>query len=254
MSMTVPTENLLLIAARAPTPGDTKTRLGEAIGMERAATLYAAFLRDLADRLTPREGTACYQLGWAYSPPGCDFPGILGRIAGAAAVERACFVPQTGQDWGDRQINLLRWGHDQGYRRTVLIASDSPQLPVATVEAAFTALGEADIALGPVQDGGYYLIGVRGAHNVLSGVPMSTKDAAAAVRQRASGLGLVTAELPLTFDVDVVDDLAALRYLLAADPAVAPATWRALQALEMGWPTPDSDSHSDSVETAVAWG
>ena len=42
-----------MIAARDPVPGATKTRLGAAIGMERAATLYRAFLQDLAARLTP---------------------------------------------------------------------------------------------------------------------------------------------------------------------------------------------------------
>lgn len=238
--------NLLLIAAREPTPGATKTRLGAAIGMERAAALYEAFVRDLADRFTPRGGDAAHQLGWAFSPPECDFPQVIGRIAGEAAAGAACFVPQEGSDWGARQINLLRWGHEQAYERTVLIASDSPHLPVASIEAAFAALQHADVALGPVLDGGYYLIGVRGPHDVLSGVPMSTKDAASAVRERARLLGLRLVDLEPTFDIDLVDDLAHLRALLLADPAAAPATHRALHDLEL-WLPADEIIQPDSA-------
>ncbi|MBA2276428.1 MAG: DUF2064 domain-containing protein, partial [Chloroflexia bacterium] len=139
-------DNLLMIAARDPVPGTTKTRLGAAIGMERAATLYRAFLRDLAARLTPpATAPVAYDLAWTYSPPECDFRAVLAEVAGVAP-GHVWYVAQDGDDWGTRQSNLLRWGKERGYARSVLIASDSPQLARAVIDAAFAALESADIA------------------------------------------------------------------------------------------------------------
>ena len=225
-------DNLLLIGARAPIPGQTKTRLGAAIGMERAADLYRAFLADLAARFTPVDGVERgYALGWAFSPPEADFPFALAAIHPASLHSGVLFVPQDGPDWGVRQLNLLRWGGDHGFERTVLIASDSPHLPESTIDAAFEALETHDVALGRVHDGGYYLIGVRGFHDVISGVPMSTVSAADALCARAAAMGLSLAELPVTFDVDVEEDLALLESHLGADAAAAPTAARALLKL-----------------------
>jgi glycosyltransferase A (GT-A) superfamily protein (DUF2064 family) len=113
----------------------------------------------------------------------------------------------------------------------VLIASDSPQLPRAHVDAAFAALDDADAVIGSVLDGGYYLIGVRGPHDLLSGVPMSTSCAANGVRARAAALGLRMADVPPTFDVDVASDLDLLIRALDGDPSLAPATLAALREM-----------------------
>lgn len=224
-------DNLLLIAAREPVAGATKTRLGAAIGMERAASLYRAFLVDLARRFAPQPGVdPDYDLGWAFTPAGCDFPGIIAALS-KTRCEGVRFVPQIGEGWGERQTNLLRWGYAQGYARTVLIASDSPHLPAPIPVQAFAHLADHDVAIGRVHDGGYYLIGVQGFHDVLSGVPMSTTGAADALCARAESLALRVAALPPTFDIDEVADLALLRQALEPDGATAPATWAALQEL-----------------------
>ena len=232
-------DDLLLIAAREPTPGFTKTRLGATLGMEAAATLYRAFLTDLAHRFVPPAlgEEPPFDLGWAFTPAGCDFPAVVRSLSPVMAALSAMgegrihHVPQRGDDWGERQANLLRWGHDAGYRRTVLTASDSPQMTVATVEAAFGALETHDLVLGRVSDGGYYLIGLSGPHDVLRDVPMSTASAADALVARAGALGLRLAEVPATFDVDTGDDLAVLRAYAARHPAAIPVTAIALARL-----------------------
>jgi glycosyltransferase A (GT-A) superfamily protein (DUF2064 family) len=155
-------------------------------------------------------------------------------------------VPQVGGDWGERQANLLRWGHNHGYARTALTASDSPHLPQSTAADAFTALVDHDIVFGRVHDGGYYLIGLRGFHDVLSGVPMSTRRAADALCARAHDLGLHIAELPPTFDVDEAEDLELLQDVLAPYGAAAPATWAALQDLALVRRSPSPARHDRS--------
>ena len=223
---------LFLIAARVPTPGMTKTRLGATIGMERAAALYTAFLVDLAARFTPgAEDDWGFDVGWAFTPAEIDFRRILTTIGCLLPPRSIRFVAQHGEGWDVRQANLLRWGHDHGYQRTVLIGSDSPQLPFAVIPDAFAALADHDVTMGRTLDGGYYLIGMRGYHDVLTGVPMSTTSAADALAARIAARGLRLAELPETFDIDEAHDLDHLRAALAPDGTPAPATWVALQRL-----------------------
>jgi glycosyltransferase A (GT-A) superfamily protein (DUF2064 family) len=187
--------------------------------MEPAARLYRAFLTDLAARFTPVAGVpSAYDLGWAFTPAETDYRALL-RDLGHPQPESVRFVPQEGEGWGVRQANLLRWGHDQGYAQTVLVASDSPHLDRAIPGLAFAALEGHDVVFGRVRDGGYYLIGLRGMHEVLSGVPMGTAAAADALVARIAALGLSAAETPPTFDVDEECDLDLLRAELAPDGA-----------------------------------
>jgi uncharacterized protein len=229
----------LLIAAKEPVPGMAKTRLGATIGMERAAALYAAFLVDLAARFTPRQDDdSGFDVGWAFTPAEVDFASVLQRI-GCDPPPAARFVAQHGDGWDERQANILAWGHERGYERTVLISSDSPQLSFGVVSDAFAALLDHDVVMGRTLDGGYYLIGMRGFHDVLSGVPMSTASAADALAARTADLGLRLVELPVTFDIDEERDLEHLWRALAPDRACAPATWAALRWLRLDGPTAD---------------
>jgi len=231
---------LLLIAAKEPAPGMAKTRLGATVGMARAAALYAAFLVDLAARFTPcQDEDWDFDVGWAFTPADVNFATVLQRI-GCDLSPAVRFVAQHGDGWDVRQTNILAWGYEQGFTRTVLIGSDSPQLPFATVRDAFVSLVEHDVTLGRTLDGGYYLIGMRQFHDVLSGVPMSTDSAADALVARIKNLGLRLAELPVTFDIDEEHDLERLRRALAPDGDPAPATWAALRRLELSEPVPGS--------------
>lgn len=221
-----------MVAARMPVAGTTKTRLGQSIGMDRAAALYRAFLFDLASMLTKASDAGGFDLAWTHSPPEADFGRALAEITGEVP-ERARILPQIAdEDWGHRQRALLRWGHETGYARSMLIASDSPQIGAGAIEQAFAALEASDVALGRVHDGGYWLIGQRGFAEIFDEVPMSTASAADALVARAESLGLRVAEAPATFDVDVESDLDLLRsHLAACDGRDAPATWAALQEL-----------------------
>ncbi|MBA2468103.1 MAG: glycosyltransferase [Chloroflexia bacterium] len=232
--------SLLMIAARAPVSGETKTRLGHAIGMDRAAVLYRAFLRDLADRFDSDAAAASrrYDLAWTYSPPDRDFASDLAEVTGRPAPVSTLYVPQDGPDWGTRQTNLLRWGADHGYARTVLMASDSPQLTSDIIDGAFAVLDSREIVLGRVRDGGYYLIGMRGFVDILSTVPMSTASAADGVVQSARALGFTIGETEPTFDIDEASDLNLLIEVLRDDPGLCPASRRALVDLNPAAFTP----------------
>jgi rSAM/selenodomain-associated transferase 1 len=209
----------LYIAARAPRPGFTKSRLGRIIGQVQAATLYAAFLRDLATRFAH----APFAVGW-YVTPEDAWPELAPLVE--QTDRRGAVIPQGPGDWTERQRALFAAAGSRGEARTVLIASDSPQLEVAVIIRAFEQLADHDLVFGPTIDGGYYLIGMRtGAQGaarrpweVLSGVRMSTGTVLDELCTRADALGLSASLLPVTFDIDEVDDLDLLTPLALLRP------------------------------------
>ena len=213
-------KDALYVIARAPRAGFAKTRLGRAIGHERAISLYRAFLRDLAARFNDSP----FPPGWYVTPPDA-WPEISALTGASGPV-----LFQGDGDLTERQNDLFRGAKGRGEEKTVLIASDSPHLEVGIVAEAFRRLGKDDLVFGPTLDGGYYLIGMRGYHDVLEGVPMSVGTELGGIMARARLAGLSVGLLETTFDVDVVEDLRHLRPL-ALERADLRATREALEAL-----------------------
>lgn len=211
---------VLYIAAKAPRVGFVKTRLAASIGAEAATTLYAAFLQDLAASFP--------SASWFVTPAE-----LWNQVTDCYLVPPARVLAQPEGCWTERQRALFRDAVERGEEKVVLVASDSPQLRSEVVAEAFGLLDRHDLVLGPVTDGGYYLIGMRGWHDVLAGIPMSTSSVRTEIVRAARALGLRVALLEPTYDVDEIDDLA----LLEADDSEMPATRAALAALRIAVPT-----------------
>ena len=196
----------LYIAAKAPRAELTKTRLGRAIGHDSAVALYKAFLTDLAARFAE----ASFALGWYVTPPNAweEISPLVSREEQAPRV-----LIQGEGDWTVRQRQFFRESAARSEERVVLIASDSPQITVEVVEESFRELDRHDLAFGPTYDGGYYLIGMRGFHDVLGGIPMSTGTVLDDITGRAEQIGLSIGWVEATFDIDEVEDLEHLRRL-----------------------------------------
>jgi len=200
--------DVLYVAAKAPRVGLAKTRLARSIGEEWAVLLYCAFLRDLGAALAD----APFEVAWYVTPP--EAWGELAPLVDPLR-RRPRVLAQGEGDWTSRQRALFRGAADRGEERFMVMASDSPQITAGVVAEAFELLNRHDIVLGPVLDGGYYLLGMRGWHDVLSGVAMSTGTVADEIVARAEALGLTVGVLEPTFDVDGGDDLIHLETYLA---------------------------------------
>ncbi len=219
---------MLYIAAKAPRPGFVKTRLGRALGQDAAASLYRAFLRDLGARFAD----APFAVGW-YVTPADAWPEVAPLVGSSG--RRGRVVLQGDGDWTERQRALFAGAAARGEEPVILIASDSPQLGVEVVVDAFRLLDRHDLVLGPVHDGGYCLLGMRGWHDVLRGMPMSTDTVFRDIIARARSVGLSVGRIAPTFDIDEADDLRHLRPLLAKRADLA-ATRAALVRLGLDRP------------------
>ena len=213
----------LIVVAKKPEPGFTKTRLCPPFTPKDAAKFYRCLMLDtlaLASRLENVDRTL------AYAPPDAHFYFQCLIPAGFR------IMPQVGSDLGERLANALAHHVEVGYRRVVIMNSAGPTLPLAYLSEAFSGLDNADITLGIGHDGGYYLIGMKRLQPVLfEGIAWSTERVIPQTIAACRSLGLQVHEVPEWYDVDVVTDLDRLRHDLTQDPASAPHTLAFLQQM-----------------------
>jgi hypothetical protein len=147
------------------------------------------------------------------------------------------FTPQVGADLGERLDHVLTHCLRNGYGQAVVMDSDSPSLPLSVLEQAFQKLEnpDVDLVLGPCEDGGYYLIGLKSPCPALfQEIAWSTSAVTAETLQRAEERGLSVARLPEWYDVDVYEDLQRLAEELRSLPDDVARHTRALLAYGFG--------------------
>ena len=221
----------LLVVAKQPAPGRTKTRLCPPLTPDQAAYLYDCFLRDTLDTMRKVPGVKCV-IGFLPE----DAHGYFNQLAPDMGL-----VCQRGDSLGERLDHLLTDALSGGSQRAVVMDSDSPTLPATHIAQAFEQLAEADVVLGPTRDGGYYLIGLKQPQpHLLRQVQMSTPHVLSDTLALAEATGLTVALLPAWYDVDTIADLYHLDREIAGMSANnnAPATrrwlsetdWRAQQS------------------------
>jgi len=226
------------IMAKAPRPGEVKTRLCPPLAPEDAAALYRCFLLDKIAQVRTVSGAAALI---AYAPASA-------RREFQALAPGLRLHPQRGEDLGARLLSLLSELLAEGHAAAVAVDSDTPTLPARLLQDAVDRLSRPgpDVVLGPTDDGGYYLIGVRAARRELfEGIAWSTPAVLRQTLERAGAAGLSAECLTPWFDVDTPGDLARLQTALAAaDDGPAAHTARFLAASSL--PPPGGVVHHGS--------
>ncbi len=190
-----------------------KTRLIGDLTPAQAAALHAAFLNDLLDRL--RQGDFGLTLAWALDPgepvPEGDLPAVR----------------QEGDDLGERLWRALSQAAQEA-DSVMALGSDHPTVSLDTIHRAFAAVENgAPVAIGPAEDGGYYLIALRADavhRRLFEDVDWSTERVLAQTLERCRELGLEAERLPLNMDVDTPDDLRRLASRMACGDLGCPRT------------------------------
>ena len=214
-------ENALIVVAKRPAPGRTKTRLTPPLSPAQAAQLYECFLKDTLELVRRLEHIHPVI---AYLPPGQasyfadlapDFDLLL----------------QQGNSLGERLDHALTTYLERGYRRVAVMNSDGPTLPDDHLLACFESLNDdTDVVIGPCADGGYYLLGTRmPVPRLTRGVRMSTPRVTIDTLVLAKEEGLRVRLLPHWYDVDDGPSLWWLFAELSKTPQIARHTRRFLK-------------------------
>ena len=210
----------VIVMAKAPRAGEAKTRLSPPLTQRGAAELAACMF---ADTVSLALGVAA-EVVVAYTPP--DGRSALEDSLRAAATGvavgdgRLLWLEQRGEDLGRRLAGIFERAGRLGLGPLLALGADSPTLPPDFLAPALEALarGEADIALGPTDDGGYYAVALREpARGLFDRIEWSTPRAYAQTAGNAARLGLRLFELPRWYDVDTPSDLLRLRIEFHAD-------------------------------------
>jgi uncharacterized protein len=215
----------LAIMAKFPAPGRVKTRLSPPLTPAEAADLALAFLLDKIAQVSRLPGVERFM---AFTPPdaSAEFRTITGGTYG--------MIRQAGADLGERLSGVSERLLATVLPAAAIVGTDSPTLSDDCILEAVDVLAfsRADVVLGPAEDGGYYLIGLRRPspflfRDIAWGTPLVLRDTLA----RAETAGLRVHLLPAWYDVDTDTDLRRLARELAATPEFAPHTARCIRAL-----------------------
>lgn len=231
-----------LLFARSPYGADIKTRLAPCCDETARRRIQHAFvldslvgLRRSAKRLGGKISFHTASPWVNHEPPPVLFP--LPEWLAENDV-----VPQVGGTFGERLKSALEGVFDEGASKVIVIGGDTPLLPGALLQAAVRGLDEHRVVLGPAEDGGYYLLGLRGPFDGLEtlfeDIDWGSDRVFTQTYARCFLAELKTLVLPRYFDVDRCDDLRRLARDLTPAQRARTATGRLFAALGLLDPSP----------------
>ncbi len=195
----------LLLVAKAPEPGRAKTRLAATVGDRVAAEIAAAALLDTLDAVAATPVAARV----------VAFTGDLSAAAGEAEIRQRLdsftVIPQRGDDFADRLANAHLDSAD-GYP-VLQIGMDTPQVTAQLLTGCARQLLQVPAVLGLAHDGGWWVLGVRVAAmaECLRTVPMSQPDTGQLTLKALCDNSIDVTAVQRLADIDVIDDVAAVR-------------------------------------------
>lgn len=217
--MTLPVDRgrAVIVMAKRPAPGVTKTRLSPTLTPAQAAELYERLLLDTIDAIERR--TDCTTVIAIDQPESTDY---FAAIAPDIEQVEQLAPGDSHAELGDRLNTVLTACLARGFSQVFAVGSDSPDLPPTHVDEAFAAFdnGEADVVLGPTEDGGYYLIGWKQRWPaIVREVQMSTPSVLDDTLAIADRVGARVALISPWYDVDTPGDLARIRSSVTDSPS-----------------------------------
>ncbi|MGB3208332.1 MAG: TIGR04282 family arsenosugar biosynthesis glycosyltransferase [Crinalium sp.] len=191
----------LIIFTRYPEPGKTKTRLIPAIGAEGAANIGGKMTEHTLNQV--KELQSLREVAVAVYFAGGNTQ-LMQQWLGA----NLRYQCQGEGDLGSRMALAFAKAFEEGSKSVVIIGTDCPSLKPKLMEDAFQELTQHDLVLGPAQDGGYYLIGLRRfIPELFTGINWGTSSVLQQTVTIGKQLDLALAYLPTLADVDRPEDL-----------------------------------------------
>jgi rSAM/selenodomain-associated transferase 1 len=190
----------LIIFIRFPCPGKVKSRLARTIGPEKATVFYQLCVQKIASELDQVSGEVNKYLSYSDNSDKGETRYWIGS--------RFSLIPQAEGDLGHRLEQSFQSFLEGVSRKVIIMASDVPDLSKDIINDAMSALDNHDLVIGPCNDGGYYLIGMKKTHNELfKGIYWGTDKVLEQTLAIACNQGLSVFSLITLRDIDTEDDL-----------------------------------------------
>ncbi|WFB37891.1 TIGR04282 family arsenosugar biosynthesis glycosyltransferase [Kiritimatiellota bacterium B12222] len=187
----------ILLFLKAPRPGTVKTRLAKDLGEDQACEAYKMLVRRQLENL-PKDAELL--IHFAPANAHAEMNEWLGP--------QHRYIPQCEGDLGQRLSFAVKQAFEHHTSPVFCIGSDCPQLETGHfIEANNHLKKDADLVLGPTEDGGYYLIGMtRYMPELFTNIAWSSEHTLRDTLKAANALNLSTALLEQLWDVDELCD------------------------------------------------
>lgn len=196
----------LIVMTRYPNPGESKTRLIPALGAEGAADLHRRLAEQTAAEA--RKFTRRCRIDLEIRFTGGDEPEMRDWLRGDYSLRA-----QGDGDLGARLSRAFSESFAEGSMCVVAIGTDCPELGAEHLVAAFDALREHELVIGPAADGGYYLIGLsRPFPEIFQDIPWGSGEVFDRTVRIARANNRHPALLPVLSDIDRPEDLERARH------------------------------------------
>lgn len=194
-------KNTLLIFAKAPIPGEVKTRLQPHLSPELSADFHRRLVEhclrvaSTVDEVSVELWVGSEHVWWS-------------ELARAYCLD---IHYQCGDSLGKRMRNAMEHALDES-QHAVIVGTDCPFIDKPYIEKAFETLAQSDVVIGPADDGGYVLLGLSQCHEPLfESVDWGTERVLEQTQNKIRRLGLSLTLLNSLMDIDRPDDFDCLR-------------------------------------------
>ena len=197
--MNIDKRNTVITFCKYPVEGKVKTRIAKTIGNEFAVKLYKMFAEHTFGVLSKTDSIAPY----IFFTEKDD----RGKIEKWTRAEFPLEL-QSGNDLGERMYNAFNKAIERGSVNTIIIGTDIPDISSVIIKRALKALENSDVVIGPSNDGGYYLLGMKKLYkDLFIGIEWSRNSVLRNTIEKLNNLNLSYSMLPELIDIDTEEDL-----------------------------------------------